>query len=178
MRRSQDQGGFTMIEMLMVLLVTGILMAIAVPSIQRHIARNDLRAAAREVASLLRSSRSAALNEQVPRYVLFTPPRTLREYRFDPVSGQWQAERNDQPLEPSVSFTSAGVTFPSLTDTPATGVSVPAAGTPAGAKAAYFDTRGRWPSGQSGPFTIQLTGGFGLTRSLTVYGQTGAVSGI
>jgi len=166
----RDERGFTLIEMITTLFVASIIMAFAIPTIHRQIATNTLRASAREVASVLRSARDAALNEGTPRYVLFEPPRRYTVFRY--TSSGWQRERVGKNLPRSVSFESGDVTFPQMTNTPpGTTATVPA-------RAAYFDTRGRYPSGEPGPFTIRLRGGAGQTITLTVQGQTGQVVGV
>jgi prepilin-type N-terminal cleavage/methylation domain-containing protein len=172
----RGQRGFTLIEMLFVLLITAIMMGIGIPTIHVQISRTKLRASGREVLDVLRSTRDSAVNEGIPRYVQFTPPRTYRVFKYNPAAaggaGAWEPDRGTTTLDPSVSFTAAGVTFPTLSDTPVAGMTVPE-------DAAYFGTRGRYPStAAGGPYTIALVGGGGKTITLTLYNTTGQAVGL
>lgn len=167
--RLRDQRGMTLMELMMALTVMGILFAIAIPTIQLQIARQELRAAGREVVEVLRGSRDAAINEGVPRYVLFRPeddPVSYQVYRFDGTS--WVPGRNKMLLDASVTFTDSDITLPALSG-------VPVAGAPVPANAAYFGTRGRYPAGHN-TYAITLRGRMGRTIELTFYAQTGQVT--
>lgn len=161
----------SLIELMVVLGVMGVMIGIAAPTIHTHVALQELRGGAREVVEVLRNARDAAMNEGVPRYVQFVPPRSYRVHRF--TGGQWVAATNLTPLGESVSFTGAGVTFPRLDDIPVSGAWVPV-------DAAYFDTRGRYPFEQGAPasHSITLVGGAGRQIVLELYRQTGTVTGI
>jgi prepilin-type N-terminal cleavage/methylation domain-containing protein len=169
-RKIRGQAGFTLVELMTVLLVVGILMAIAAPTIQNHIALQQVRGAGQEVVQVLRSARDAAINEGVPRYVLFTPPRTYQVWRYD---GGWAAEEGAVTLPTTVSFTNDDNTFPSLPDEPQAG----SGGVPQ--YAAYFDTRGRYPyqAGAAESHRLTLHGGLDRTVTVTVWRNTGQVSG-
>lgn len=166
------EGGFTLVELMVALFIGGILFAIALPTVQNHVASQQLRGRAREVADVLRGARNLAVDEGVPRYVLFGPgdPGTYRLYRFDEASGAWLAERPAVELE-GVAFETTDVTFPGLT---ANGGDVPAA---VPEDAVFFNTRGRYPSTESGSFIITLHGGLGKSKTLRVYARTGQVTG-
>lgn len=170
-RRMAGQRGVTLVELMVTLMIVGILMGIAAPAINNHIALQELRAGAREVVEVLRDARDSAMNEGSPRYVQFIPPRSYRVYRF--TGGAWAPETHLTPLGGSVSFTDAGVTFPLLTDVPVAGATVPE-------NAAYFDTRGRYPfqSGAAASYAVTLLGRTGREVLLTVYRETGAVTGV
>jgi prepilin-type N-terminal cleavage/methylation domain-containing protein len=169
-RSEDDQRGMTLVELMTVLMVVAILMAIAAPTIQNQIALQQIRGAGQEVVQVLRASRDEALNEGVPRYVLFTPPRTYQVFQYD---GGWVADESPVSLPNSISFTNADNTFPSLPDAPEAG----SGGVPAGA--AYFDTRGRYPyvAGQPDSYSITLHGGLDRTVTVTVWRNTGQVTG-
>lgn len=160
----------TLIEMMMVLGVMGVLMGIAAPTISSYVAVQELRGGARELVEVLRDARDSAMNEGVPRYVQFIPPRSYRVYRF--TGGAWTAETHQVSLGDSVTFSAADVTFPQLTGKPVTGATVPQ-------DAAYFDTRGRYPFDPAAPasYSVTLTGSGGRQTVLALYGQTGQVTG-
>lgn len=169
--RLGDERGMTLPELMMSLGVMALLFAIAIPTIQFQIARQELRSAAREVVEVLRGTRDAAINEGVPRYVLFVAgdPASYRVYRFD---GAWEPDRNAVPFDPEISFSSGDITTPALADVPASGASVPE-------NAVYFGTRGRYPHGCDGCHTTQtitLRGRMGRSVTLSFFPQTGQVS--
>jgi len=173
-RRWSDQRGMTLVEILVVTAVVGILFAIALPAVNTHIARQELRGAAREVVEVLRDARSAAVDEGVPRYVVFTPPRTYQVWRYE--GGSWVEEERAHELPGSVEFTSADVTFSNvaLAGEPETSAGlVPD-------DAAYFDTRGAHPYHPSLPasYFITLRGGSDRTETLTLHTATGQVTGL
>jgi prepilin-type N-terminal cleavage/methylation domain-containing protein len=172
-RRWADQRGMTLVEILVVTAVVGVLFAIAMPAVNTHIALQELRGASREVVEVLRDARSSAVDEGVPRYVVFTPPRTYQVWKYE--GGTWVEEERAHELPGSVEFTADDVTFSNATlaDEPETGATVPD-------KAAYFDTRGAYPYDSSPPSTYSLTlrGGLGRTETLTLHTSTGQVTGL
>jgi prepilin-type N-terminal cleavage/methylation domain-containing protein len=167
--RLHGEAGYSLVEMMTVLMVVGILLAIAAPTIQSHIALQEMRGAAREVVEVLRDARDSAVNEGVPRYVVFVPPRTYQVWRYE---APWRMEE-EEILPGSVSFSDADTDFPALAATPEAGASVPE-------DAAYFDTRGRYPflAGAPGSYTLTLHGGLDKQVVLTVYRSTGQVTGL
>ncbi len=72
-RRDGAQAGFTLIEMVMVLLIIGIMTALAVPSINRYRMSEQTREGSLVVASALRAARAAALKEGVQHFLIFNP---------------------------------------------------------------------------------------------------------
>lgn len=170
-RRPNGDRGYTLIELAMTLTVVGILFAIAIPTIQFQISRQELSASAREVVEVLRSARDSAINEGVPRYVLFRAgsPGSYQVYRFD--GAAWVPDENEVSMEGRVNFSSADIALPSVVDAPKVGALVPE-------DAAFFDTRGRYPFGYSGSYAITLRGGLGRSITLTLYPQTGQVTGV
>jgi prepilin-type N-terminal cleavage/methylation domain-containing protein len=171
--RLRDERGMTLVELLTVLSVVGILFAIAAPAIQNHIALQEMRSSARQVLDVLREARSAAVDEGAPRYVLFTPPRTYRVFRYD--GADWVAETQAEVLPTSISFSDADVTFPGLTDEPEVGApAVPA-------NAAYFGTRGGYPDENdviAETYSLTINGGVGRVETLTLHTTTGQVTGL
>jgi prepilin-type N-terminal cleavage/methylation domain-containing protein len=174
-RKGRGQAGFSLVELMTVLGVVGIIMAIAAPTISSHIALQEVRGAGRGVVDVLRDARDSAVNEGVPRYVLFDWSKTPREYQMYKFSGgDWVTDGELFRLPSSVTFDAADVTFPAVADAPVgTGESVPQ-------YAAYFDTRGRYPfeAGAASSYTITLHGGLGRTITLTVWRNTGQVTGL
>jgi prepilin-type N-terminal cleavage/methylation domain-containing protein len=172
-RRLAGQGGMTLVELMVTLAVVGILMGIAIPTVSTYMARQELKAAARETVSVLRETREAAMNEGMPRYVLFTPAaNSYQVWRFNGTA--WLAEAAPKEFGAAVTFSDADVPFPALANTPVNPHSVPE-------HAAYFDTRGRYPFGASGvaaSYTITLRSRGGRTIPLTLYTATGQVTGL
>lgn len=160
----------TLVEMLTVLAVVGVLFAIAAPTISNHIALQHMRSSTRQVIDMMRDARSSAVDEGQPRYVLFTPPRTVRVFRYDGTT--WVAESQPEVFANTVSFTDAEVTFPGLTDQPEAGAS------PIPENAAYFDSRGGYPSGAglAAMYSVTLRGGVGRVETLTLHTSTGQVT--
>jgi prepilin-type N-terminal cleavage/methylation domain-containing protein len=173
-RRWTDQRGMTIVEIMVVTAVVGVLFAIAMPAVNSHIALQEMRGAAREVVEVLRDARSAAVDEGVPRYVVFTPPRTYQVWKYE--GGTWVEEERAHELPGSVEFDDTDVAFSNVTlaDEPETGApTVPD-------NAAYFDTRGAYPYHTSLPsmYTLTLHGGLGRTETLTLHTTTGQVTGL
>lgn len=172
--RAADEAAYSLVEVMVVIAVTGIILGIAAPTIQNQIAIQQIRGAGQEVMEVLRDARDSAMNEGVPRYVRFTPPRTYQVWMYRASSGQWVADGPATALPNSVEFDAADVTFPSVSDAPTgTGQTVPQ-------DAAYFDTRGRYPfeAAATSSYSITLRGGVGRTITLTVWRNTGQVTGL
>ncbi len=67
--------GFTLLELLIVMVLLGVLSAVAYPSIGRGMATLRLRTASREIAAAIRLARSKALREQQTYYLQFDMQR-------------------------------------------------------------------------------------------------------
>ncbi len=65
------QKGFTLVELLVVLLILGVLLALAPPVFNRALPGLELRAAAREVAATLREARGRAIRANQEAAVAF-----------------------------------------------------------------------------------------------------------
>lgn len=174
-QRTSDQRGMSLIELMVSMMVVAVLMAISIPTATTYMARQELKAAGREVVEVLRDARDAAMNEGVPRFALFEPgANSYRVCAFDTAANNWPATSacKQVSLSNSVSFTDAEVTFSALANQPVTGATVPE-------NAAYFDTRGRYPFGTApSTFTLTLRSRNGQSLALTLYTGTGQVTGL
>lgn len=166
--RSRSEGGYTLTELMVTLGTFGVLMGIAVPTIQSQIARQEVQGSSRRLVEVLRGARDAAVNEGVPRYVLLRPgrPGSYQVYKWSGTA--WVPDENEVHFPGSIGLEDADVTAPAVGGAPVAGASVPE-------NAIYFDTRGRYPFGYSGSYTITLRGRTSLTPVIRVYAQTGQV---
>jgi prepilin-type N-terminal cleavage/methylation domain-containing protein len=173
--RVADREGMSLVELMVSLMVVSVLMAIAIPTAATYLARQELKASAREVVEVFRESREAAMNEGVPRFVLFEPAiNSYRVCQFDTGTNKWPlaSDCKSVALGGAVSFSNSDVTFPALLNHPVTGANVPE-------RAAYFDTRGRYPFGSAAStYSITLRARGGSSITLTLYTATGQVSGL
>lgn len=75
-------GGFTLIEIVVVLLILGVIAAVSVPAVNSlEESQSSSERAALEIAKLLRSTRRTALNHAVAISVVLDP--VLRTYRIE-----------------------------------------------------------------------------------------------
>ncbi len=74
------EHGFTLIDVTMASLITGLVMAIAIPMVESARERYQMTAATREVAAQMRSARLAALSANTTMQVRFDCPAP-RQYR-------------------------------------------------------------------------------------------------
>ena len=65
------QGGFTLIEAMMVLLIAGILMAIGIPALQQFIHRSRIEGFARETSIMCQAARLESIKQTLPTVVRF-----------------------------------------------------------------------------------------------------------
>ena len=73
------EGGYTLVEPLLVITLIAILLAVAVPRIPTGATETQVRASAREMAATLRAARGQAINSNKPvPFVLDTEKRTYR----------------------------------------------------------------------------------------------------
>ena len=90
-------AGFTLVELLVVLVLIGILMSVTFPSIGRGLSAVKLRTTSREIAAAIRFARWKAIREQQPYWIRIDSekneielamgtPRFVRIQRFDDAS--------------------------------------------------------------------------------------------
>jgi type II secretion system protein H len=72
-RSFRSKAGFTLIEVLMVMIIMGIMLAIALPSFMGWRENLKYRETAREVASMLREAKSRAITNNQEQQVQFDP---------------------------------------------------------------------------------------------------------
>jgi prepilin-type N-terminal cleavage/methylation domain-containing protein len=70
-RRSLDEGGFTLIEMLTVLVIIGIMLGIGIPAVTNMMKSGALGAATRHVSNTLSQARQYAITQRVRTRVVF-----------------------------------------------------------------------------------------------------------
>lgn len=110
--RSQQQTGFTLIEVLMAVVIVAIMVAIAVPSFTETLERRRVVGAANELSADLQYTRSLAVSKQTDTYVA----SSASGYTVS-INGE-TAPHKTVTLPTSLSFTSGGtVTFGYLNGT-------------------------------------------------------------
>ena len=77
----QKECGFTLIEMMVVLIVIGIIAALAVPNMDLVFSRNKLRGSTTSVTTSLYLARMKAINDGVPYGVIFNDDGSFQIYR-------------------------------------------------------------------------------------------------
>jgi general secretion pathway protein H len=87
--RRTGESGFTLFEMIVVLVVLGLVLAMVAGRSTAHSRTLDLKATAEEMAAGLRLTRSVAIREDRPA-----------SFRVDPATGQWQAAGGRQRALP------------------------------------------------------------------------------
>ena len=75
-RHSQNIRGFTLIEMMMVILVIAVISVLAVPSMKDYIDVSRLKAATEAIAGDLQLARSESVKRNIPIYVNFKADNT------------------------------------------------------------------------------------------------------
>jgi general secretion pathway protein H len=85
-RARKDLGGFTLIEMLVVLAITGLVSALAFPALDRALRRQAFEAAANAIDLGLREARADAIRTSQPtRFVLGADRRSIVRYGAPPI---------------------------------------------------------------------------------------------
>lgn len=162
--RWRDERGIGLIELAMVMVIMGVLIAIAMPSVHNYIALQELRSNAREVVEVLREARESALDEGVPRVVFFEQGGQAYQVRMYNGSA-WVPDGLEQMLGQSVEFSK--VQFPPVNASPFTSTVT--------MDAAAFDTRGRYPSSHGGKYEVVLSSRMGREITIQLFAETGGV---
>jgi prepilin-type N-terminal cleavage/methylation domain-containing protein len=133
-----QEGAFTIIELIIVMMVVGVLAAFATPHLGRWLATTGIDAAARGIATDLQLGKMRAISQNTRYRISFNTENDTYQMQKD-VTGTWQ-DVGDPKLLP------AGVDLVSTTATPT------------------FQTLGTAPGGA----TIMLRNAQGRTRMVTV----------
>lgn len=108
-------GGYTLVELLVVLVIIGLLSIIAVPLSARLLHRFDLDASARELMLILQRTRMAAMGStlRVGETAASTTTMMLNSYRFQPDYG---GDPEDAPVRVGVINEATGSALSGLPD--------------------------------------------------------------
>lgn len=79
-RRSQLSGGYSLIEMLVVVAIVGIMSMVSVPMFMNFVRSNKMKSTMRQFMTDLRTSRQRAITENHPTMISFRPGPALRDY--------------------------------------------------------------------------------------------------
>jgi len=102
--------GFSLIEVIVVLLILGLSIALVTPSLSRFSSTIELKGAAKRVSAILRYYRSEAINRGRVYHVLFDSD--LNEVRIQPVVSteeQGEGEKKEENIPPKIYVIPKGV---------------------------------------------------------------------
>lgn len=71
--KKHDSRGFSLLELMVVIVIVGVLAAVAIPNMGAWQSKRDMNASAREIASFLQQARSEAVRRNMVVWVQFTP---------------------------------------------------------------------------------------------------------
>jgi len=89
--------GFTLIEIVVVLLITGLAIALITPALSRFSSTVELKAAAKKVSAILRYSRSEAVNQGKVYQILFD--LDLNQVRVQPAVSEEEEKGENETKE-------------------------------------------------------------------------------
>jgi general secretion pathway protein H len=109
--RSRPEG-FTLIELIIVLVILSVITALVVPRLTQSLSRMNVESTARRVASVLRLARSLAVSEKVPYGAMFdmdTDTLTVVSYQQVPKEGDSPEPEANPTAGPRVYVLTEGV---------------------------------------------------------------------
>lgn len=113
MKPKSRASGFTLIELIIVLVLMGVITALVVPRLTRSLSRMNAESSARQIASILRLARSQAVTEKIPYLAMFdmdTHTLSVVGYQIRKEEDLSDAEIK-RPMGPSVYVLPDGIRF-------------------------------------------------------------------
>jgi general secretion pathway protein H len=114
MKSRNRASGFTLIELILVLIILSVITALVVPRLTQSLSRMNVESSARRVASALRLARSLAVTEKVPYRAVFNMNgHTLSIVTYQQTSNDADPEESGaaRPVEPRVYALTDGIHF-------------------------------------------------------------------